>query len=61
MTDLAGKNNLNSDFFLFICHIYSALDAINQLKERGEKEILIICDDIYLLKTIAIFLKEKKI
>ena len=22
MTDLAGKNNLNSDFFLFICHIY---------------------------------------
>ncbi len=60
MTDLAGKNNLNSDFFLFICHIYSALDAINQLKERGEKEILIICDDIYLLKTIAIFLKEKK-
>ena len=33
---------------------------INQLKERGEKEILIICDDIYLLKTIAIFLKEKK-
>tara|TARA_B100000035_G_scaffold311965_1_gene322472 strand:- start:235 stop:2061 length:1827 start_codon:yes stop_codon:yes gene_type:complete len=60
MTDLAGKNNLNSDFFLFICHIYSVLDLISNLKKKGEKEILIICDDVYLIKTLGIFLKEKK-
>jgi hypothetical protein len=60
MTDLAGKNNLNSDFFLFICHIYSVLDLISNLKEKGEKEILIVCDDIYLINTLGIFLKEKK-
>lgn len=60
MTDLAGKNNLNSDFYLFICQIYSLLELITQQKEKGKKEILIICDDIYLIDTVKIFLKEKK-
>jgi len=60
MTDLAGKNNLNSDFYLFICQIYSALELIIHLKKKGEKEILIICDDIFLINTICIFLREKK-
>ena len=59
MTDLAGKNNLNSDFYLFICQIYSLLELITQQKEKGKKEILIICDDIYLIDTVKIFLKEK--
>ena len=56
MTDLAGKNNLNSDFFLFICQIYSLLEI---LKEKNFKKILIICDDPFLIETINIFFKEK--
>ena len=60
MTDLAGRNNFNSEFFLFICQIYSVLDLISYLKEEGEKEILIVCDDVYLINTLGNFLKEKK-
>ena len=56
MTDLAGKNNLNSDFFLFICQIYSILEI---LKEKKYQEILIVCDDQFLIETINTFLKEK--
>ena len=54
------KNNLNSDFYLFICQIYSLLELITRRKKKGKKEILIICDDIYLIDTVKIFLKEKK-
>ena len=60
MTDLASRNNFNSEFFLFICQIYSVLDLISYLKEEGEKEILIVCDDVYLINTLGNFLKEKK-
>ena len=48
------------NFFLFICQIYSVLDLISYLKEEGEKEILIVCDDVYLINTLGNFLKEKK-
>ena len=58
MTDLSSKNNLNSDFYLFICQIL----AVNKiLRSKKFDEILVICDDIFLTKTLNKFLSEKNI
>jgi len=55
MTSLAGRNNLTSNFFLYICQV-KALKKI--LKKLKEKEFLIVCDDILLAETLTVNLKE---
>ena len=50
MTDLAGRNNLTTNFFLYICILKSLKKFLNQLKEE---EILIVSDDILLIKFIV--------
>ena len=49
MTDLAGRNNLDSNFFLYICQI-KLLKKL--LKSIEEKEILIVSDNILLAQAI---------
>lgn len=60
MTDLAGKNNLNSDFFLFICQIYSTKEILKDLEKKNCKELLIISDDLYLIKSVNDYLKKEQ-
>ena len=55
MTNLAGRNNLSSNFLLYICQIKS-LQKI--LKNFNQDEILIVCDDILLVKAISENLKN---
>ena len=55
MTSLAGRNNLTSNYFLYICQV-KALKKI--LKKLKEKEFLIVCDDILLAETLTVNLKE---
>ena len=50
MTEFAGRNNLSSDFFLYICQIKS-LKKI--LKNSKKKELLIVSDDILLIQAIT--------
>tara|TARA_Y100001970_G_scaffold289668_1_gene420790 strand:+ start:1077 stop:2846 length:1770 start_codon:yes stop_codon:yes gene_type:complete len=47
--ELAGKNNLNSDFYLYICQI----NFINKIIKDAEFEnLIIICEDIILKKAL---------
>ena len=55
MTELAGRNNLSSDFFLYICQIKS-LQKI--LKNYEEEEFLIVSDDVLLIQAIIENLKN---
>ena len=48
MTDLAGRNNLTTNFFLYICIIKSLKKYLAQLQE---KEILIVSDDTLLINS----------
>ena len=57
MTELAGRNNLSSDFFLYICQIKSLKKIINSFKEE---ELLIVSDDILLIKAIISNLDKNK-
>jgi len=49
MTELSGRNNLSSDFFLYICQIKSLIKILSRIKE---KELLIVSDDILLIQAI---------
>jgi len=49
MTDLAGRNNLDSNFFLYICQIKLLKKILNNIKEST---ILIVSDDILLMQAI---------
>ena len=49
MTELAGRNTANSNFFLYICQIKALIKILDKSKEN---EILIVCDDILLIQTI---------
>lgn len=47
--ELAGKNNLNSDFYLYICQ----LNFINKIIKKAPYEnLIIICEDIILKKAL---------
>ena len=58
MTDLAGRNNLESNFFLYICQIKS-LKKI--LKNTEENEVLIVCDNILLIQAVKENLNEHQV
>ena len=49
MTELAGRNNANSNFFLYICQIKSLKKILDNFKEE---ELLIISDDVFLIQAI---------
>jgi|TARA_A100001011_G_C14313499_1_gene846787 hypothetical protein len=59
MNDLAGKNNIYSDFLLFICQIKTLKKILSQ--NYKEKDLLIICDDISLMNSIISNLKNKNL
>ena len=44
---LAGRNNLQSKLFLYLCHFYAIKKYLKSSKKR---DILIICENFYLLK-----------
>ena len=48
-TDLAGRNNLESNFFLYICQIKSLKKILENLEID---ELLIVCDDILLAQAV---------
>jgi hypothetical protein len=56
MTDLAGRNNMSSRFFDDIVHIAALKSWIDQ-NLSYQDEILVICEDSYLLATIETNLK----
>ena len=58
MTSLAGRNNLSSNFLLYICQIKS-LQKI--LKNFNQDELLIVSDDILLVKAISENFKNNNI
>ena len=49
MTELAGRNNGSSDFFLYICQIKSLKKILKNIKSD---ELLIVSDDILLIQSI---------
>ena len=58
MSDLSSKNNLSSDFYLFICQIL----AVNKIiKSKKFAELLGVCDDMFLARTLNKFLSENNI
>ena len=58
MTDLSSKNNLSSDFYLFICQIL----AVNKIiKSKKFDELLVVCDDMFLARTLNKFLSQNNI
>ena len=61
MNALAGRNNVSSIFFLYICQIKSLKKILSNLSNSKEKEILIISDDTLLIKAIEDNLKEYSI
>jgi len=58
MTSLAGRNNLSSNFLLYICQIKSLQQILKNFKQD---EILIVSDDILLVKAILENLKDYSI
>ncbi|MBD2424566.1 hypothetical protein [Phormidium sp. FACHB-1136] len=56
MTDLAGRNNMSSRFFDDIIHIAALKSWVDQ-NLSYQDEILVICEDSYLLATIETNLK----
>ena len=58
MTSLAGRNNLSSNFLLFICQV-KALKKI--LENTEESELLIVSDDVLLIENLILNLKDYKI
>ena len=58
MTDLAGRNNLTTNFFLYICIIKSLKKCFANL---DEKEILIVSDDTLLINSFIKNFPEYKI
>lgn len=58
MTDLAGRNNLDSNFFLYICQIKSLKKILINFKEN---ELLIVTDDILLMQFIKKNLSDHQI
>jgi len=51
MTHIAGKNNAYSNFYLNLCQLFAIKNYLN--KNNQEKEILIICEDAFLLKLLS--------
>ena len=58
MTDLAGRNNLESNFFLYICQIKSLKKILKNIEEN---EVLIVCDDILLIQAVKKNLSEHQV
>ena len=57
MTHLASRNNFYSNFFLNLCQLFAITDYIK--KNTTQKDILIICEDIFLLKLLSQNLKSQ--
>ena len=53
MTQIAGRNNAYSNFFLNLCQLFAILNYLK--KNAQEKKILIICEDFFLLEFFIIF------
>lgn len=51
MTQIAGRNNAYSNFFLNLCQLFAIKDYLN--KNSQQNEILIVCEDIFLLKLLS--------
>ena len=50
MTELAGRNIGQINFFLYICQIFSLKKILNKVKED---EFLVVSDDILLIQAIC--------
>ena len=51
MTQIAGKNNAYSSFFVYLCQLFAVQDYLK--KNTDLNEILIVCEDAFLLKLLA--------
>ena len=51
MTQIAGRNNAKSNFFLNLCQFFAIKNYLE--KNSNENEILIVCEDIFLLKLLS--------
>ena len=57
MTQIAGRNNAQSDFFLNLCQFFAIK---NYLEENANKEeVNIVCEDIFLLKFLSQNFRDK--
>lgn len=50
MTQIAGRNNAHSSFYLSVCQFFAIKEYLKS--NNKEKEILIICEDFFLLKLL---------
>ena len=50
MTQIAGRNNAYSSFYLNLCQFFAIKEYLKS--SNKEKEILIICEDFFLLKLL---------
>ena len=50
MTQIAGRNNSYSNFYLNLCQLLTIQDYL--LNTKCQKEILIVCEDIFLLNSL---------
>ena len=57
MTHIAGRNNAQSDLFLNLCQFFAIKNYLEE--NNNEKEINIICEDIFLLKFLSQNFKDK--
>ena len=57
MTQIAGRNNAQSNFFLSLCQFFAIKNYLE--KNTNENEINIICEDIFLLKFLSQNFRDK--
>ena len=51
MTQIAGRNNAYSNFYLNLCQFFAIKDFLQ--KNSQLNEILIVCEDVFLLKMLS--------
>lgn len=61
MTQLAGRNNLESPFFLAVVQLYSIIQSILNYNDKSTDKLIVVCEDIFLAKSLYRTLKEQKI
>ena len=59
MTHIAGRNNAYSNFYLNLCQLFAIKDYLQ--KKSQQNEILIVCEDIFLLICLCLYCILEKI
>ncbi|MCW7493172.1 hypothetical protein ND861_10990 [Leptospira sp. 2 VSF19] len=61
MTQLAGRNNLESPFFLSVVQLSAIIQFILKYNVESTNELVVVCEDCFLAKSLSQSLKTKKV